>query len=454
MLFRSLQRHAVIWKAWTFLLLPLWVGSVRSDAFWTTGYYPGWTQSYMPPSAIDFSALTHVIHFSVLPQSDGTVNSVELGLTSAASATLISRAHAAGCKVLLCVGGAGTQSGFKQATTPDHLSGFISNLVSLLKSRGYDGIDVDWEPLETVDTLPFQKFIKGLRTALEKSIPHSLLTAAVANEPALVAGVHSQFDQVNVMTYDQAGPWDGWVTWFNAPLYDGGYRFASSGGLINSADGLLNQFLTAGVPAGKLGIGLAFYGNVWSGGAGFSTGGPSLPRQSWTSPPVVTALTYSDIISKYYQPGIYHWDTLAQSAYLSIDNPGGVNDKFISYDDEHGCQAKVSYARNRSLGGVMIWQLAGDYQASQPEEKRHVLLRAVKEASQPPRFSGIRVLSSETELSLDSIPLALYRVEWTSHLISSPWTVLTNLTGTGETLRVKDTSSFSQAERYYRIRIP
>ncbi len=113
MLFRSLQRHAVTWKAWTFLLLPLFVGSVRSAAFWTTGYYPGWTQSDMPPSAIDFSTLTHVIHFSVLPQSDGTVNSVELGLTPAASVTLISRAHAAGCKVLLCVGGAGTQSGFK-----------------------------------------------------------------------------------------------------------------------------------------------------------------------------------------------------------------------------------------------------------------------------------------------------------------------------------------------------
>ena len=30
---------------------------------------------------------------------------------------------------------------------------------------------------------------------------------------------------------------------------------------------------------------------------------------------------------------------------------------FVSYDDEHTCQAKVSYARDLGLGGVMIWEI-------------------------------------------------------------------------------------------------
>jgi len=38
--------------------------------------------------------------------------------------------------------------------------------------------------------------------------------------------------------------------------------------------------------------------------------------------------------------------------YLGIDNTGSTNDHFISYDDEHACQAKVIYARARGIGGV------------------------------------------------------------------------------------------------------
>jgi hypothetical protein len=77
---------------------------------------------------------------------------------------------------------------------------------------------------------------------------------------------------------------------------------------------------------------------------------------------------------------LYHWDTNAQAAYLSIDNANSANDKFISYDDEHTCQAKVSYARNRGLGGVMIWELASAWRPSQPAGKRDPMLQAVKQA--------------------------------------------------------------------------
>jgi hypothetical protein len=37
---------------------------------WCTGYYPGWEQGSVPDSQIDFPALTHIIHFSLLPKAD------------------------------------------------------------------------------------------------------------------------------------------------------------------------------------------------------------------------------------------------------------------------------------------------------------------------------------------------------------------------------------------------
>jgi chitinase len=143
---------------------------------------------------------------------------------------------------------------------------------------------------------------------------------------------------------------------------------------------MVSNFLANGVAASKLGIGISFYGCVWSGGAGTPTGGATLPRQSWTTAPTVTDSAYSSIVSNYYQPQRYSWDTNAQSAYLSIDQPGSANDKFISYDDEAACRAKVAYANRKGLGGLIIWELGGGYRADQPPGQRDILLRSIKQA--------------------------------------------------------------------------
>ncbi len=114
-------------------------------------------------------------------------------------------------------------------------------------------------------------------------------------------------------------------------------------------------------------------------------------------------------MTTYYQTNRYHWDTDAQAAYLSIDNSGSANDKFISYDDEHACQAKISYARNRGLGGVMIWELGSGYRAGQPVGQRDPLLQAVKQALATPQMTAIG-LSGQKDIRLEftSLPLASY----------------------------------------------
>src|ERR1700678_1530103 len=94
----------------TFLSLP-----PARAGLWTTAYYTGYEQSSMPASNVDFSALTHIIHFSVVPNSNGTLNSSDNSITAANSADIVSRAHAAGIKVLLCVGGADSEGDFQPA---------------------------------------------------------------------------------------------------------------------------------------------------------------------------------------------------------------------------------------------------------------------------------------------------------------------------------------------------
>jgi chitinase len=198
----------------------LFCPQLRAD-FWVTAYYPGYRQSAMPASQVDFTAVTHVIHFALLPNTNGTLNSSANTITTANSSDLVTRAHAAGKKVLICVGGAG--SSFAAATTSANLTKFTTNLIAFMTSRGYDGIDVDWEPIANAETNQFTTFVTGLRTRLDAVTPRPLLTAAVATQPALIGSLQAQFDQINIMTYDMSGTWAGWVTWHNAPIYESEY---------------------------------------------------------------------------------------------------------------------------------------------------------------------------------------------------------------------------------------
>jgi hypothetical protein len=100
------------------MLLGAWCISraPASADVWSAGYYPDYEQGSMPASVVDFAALSHVIHFSVWPKADGSLNKTINGITATTSADLVSRAHATGKKVLFSVLGS-TSGGFGAATS-------------------------------------------------------------------------------------------------------------------------------------------------------------------------------------------------------------------------------------------------------------------------------------------------------------------------------------------------
>lgn len=456
---------------WSRLRLAAWLAAAglglvafnaRAD-LWRTGYYPAWEQAGMPASSIDFAALTHVIHFSLAPNADGTVNDTSASLTAANSSDLVTRAHAAGVQVLVCVGGAGTESAFQAATASNTLPVFIQSLTNFVASRNYDGVDIDWEPLPFSDSHQFTNLVAGLRSALNGLGGHKLLTAAVGAYPPygdspaadyqMFASLQGQFDQINIMTYDLSGPYSGWVTWFNSPIYDGGYRFPSSGGLVPSLDAAVGNFLTNGVAPAKLAIAVAFYGYVWTGGTGPYAWSITQPRQTWTTAPTTTSVRYSDIMSGYYRSNAYNWDATAQAAYLSLTNANPTNNAFVSYDDPRTCQAKISYARNHKLGGIMLWELAQDHTPGSPDP----LLEAVKQALATPGSASLQPSGRDISLSFTGAALGAYQVQWTSNLAGGTWNplVTTNVAGSGGPVQVRDPGVITnQTDRFYRVRTP
>jgi chitinase len=455
--FVDLAKRLFVW-----LMVGLSPAMARAD-LWVTGYYPGYESSQMAPSNIDFTTVTHVIHFSLVPGTDGSIDSSANGLTPSASAKLVGLAHAAGRKALVCVGGASTEPDFLGATSSANLGLFVTNIVNFVSANSYDGVDLDWEPFNSSDTSQYTNLVNALRAALDGFATHKLLTVAAPAYPeygdsptaefTMLASVQAEFDQINIMTYDLSGPYSGWVTWFNSPVYDGGYTFPSAPSeLVPSINGAVSNFVNNGVLPGKLGVGLPFYGYIWTGGSGVTQ-----PRQSWpaTNPPTVTTPTYADIVNNNYKSYQYHWDDIAQSAYLSITNAPVSDDMFISYDDTHACQAKVSYARNLHLGGLMIWELSQDYLSSKPAGQRAPLTTALKQALATPNVTAIQLDGTAVKFSFASLPLSLYQVQWSSNLAPASWNMLTNnVAGTGTNVLIADPTPATAPARFYRIQTP
>jgi chitinase len=420
--------------------------AARAD-LWCSGYFPGWEQGGMAASNIDFSAVTHVIHFSVIPNANGTLDTNGNTITPAYTADVVSHAHAANRKALICVGGANTS--FQSAVSNVYLTTFIKNLTNFMAVGNYDGIDVDWEPLADSDQPLYTNFITRLRAALDLFSAHKLLTAPVPPDatPSILAVVQSKFDQINVMTYDMSGPWPGWVTWYNAPIYNKGLTFPSvPGEYVPSIEVTVSNFLGAGVVSIKLGIGIPFYGYVWQGSNGLTQA-----YQSWIVTPTANAYAYNDLMSSNFAAAQYHYDTGAQAPYFSVTNAlHASNDLFISYEDTRSVAAKVSYARNRGLGGFIIWELSQDHQANKPDP----LLQSVKQTLATPGMLAMNRAGTNVSLSFTSAPLGMYQVQWSSNLTSWSALLTTNssLTWTGGVMQATD--SIAKPGRVYRVKTP
>ena len=344
---------------------------------WVTAYYPASNQEGdLTPDKIDYSAITHLIHFSIGPNADGSINLN--AITPAQSQDVVTRGHAAGIKVLVCLGGAGSGPAISAVISDTRRSTLIKNLIGFISVRGYDGIDLDMEPIVPTDEDHFVTFVRELRAQMKAVNPKWLLTIPASGEPGdqpkLCALLKNDFDQINIQTYDLSGKWPGFKTWYNGSLYGEGKTRLTATRPYPSVDEKIGLYVKAGVPKAKIGVGIAFYGYVWSGADG--------PTQSIQGVSLET-VGYNTIMDQYFQPRLYHWDTKAHAPYLSIRAGRDSPKKFISYDDVRLTREKVLYARTHGLGGVMIWQLGGGYRPNQTAGHRDELLQAVKDANGP-----------------------------------------------------------------------
>lgn len=325
------------------------------------GYYPGYQRNDMPPDQIPFDRITHLAVGAALPQADGSLDTtfyISESQGAALASDLSARAHTAGRKSILMVGGAGTHDGFVGAASDAYRATFVANLVSYAQGHGFDGIDLDWEPLPSEDLPAFDVLAKALRAAWPTGIltvPVGIVNANWESVDASWGAIASSFDQINIMSYSMAGAWDGWQSWHHTAI-DG-----ASATTPTSIKTSVDAWLAAGVSASKLGIGAGFYGLCY-------TSPVTGPRQDLGGATAIAndnELAYRKLLDSYYAAASRKWDDAAKAPYLSFSAPTGpLSCTYLSYTDEESLAAEAAYVHARDLGGVIVWTINEGHLAS------------------------------------------------------------------------------------------
>ena len=359
--------------------------NANAKQLWVGAYVPGWNQQRLDPKNDHLlDAITHFLHFAVFVRaSDGSLDLQTNELTPSKMRALVGAAHGAGKQALLVVGGEGAAPGLRIASSPERLPNTLKSILCLVDRYGYDGIDVDWEPLGPQDAELYSSFIESLRKSLDQTALHhrrprlGLTTAIEVNlnnndyMVSLVRTLHKldeKVDRINLMTYAMANSSSLPFVWHNSALYPG--VSPEDGFRTPSADGAIGEFFAAGFQAGKLGIGINLYGYLWQGQ------GPeniSSPGKLWKLPPKVVELTYGKVVKEFLKNNPTRWDQQAEVPYLSIPQ----TNQFLSYENNRGIEAKLRYVQRNGLGGIIIWDIGRD---DQDENAKRELLGVINRA--------------------------------------------------------------------------
>ncbi|MDF2454622.1 MAG: large protein [Cytophagaceae bacterium] len=262
------------------------------------GYMPYWAGD---PNLIQYTKLTHINYAFALPNADGSIKPLS---EVAKLQTIVSRAHAAGVKVLIAIGGY-TDNGemldyrFEQlAGNPTSRARFVSAAMNLVATYNLDGIDMDWEyPDPGQSSNNYDLLMTDLSNQLKPQ--GKLLTAAVTgyyNGGGVSALALSKMDFVNIMAYDEND--------FQHSTFE--YALTT-----------LNYWAGRGVAKSKLNLGVPFYG-----------------RQNGEVP-------YSTLLSRGADPNADVFGSIGYNGLVTM-------------------RRKAQYVKDQGYGGIMIWELSED----------------------------------------------------------------------------------------------
>jgi len=210
----------------------------------------------------------------------------------------------------------------------------ISNMVALAQQTGMTGINLDFEAVDNSDRSLMSSFVSDLADAL-----HAQSRKLIVSVPATdqddpndswtgaynYAAIGQDADIVQVMTYDENGPWgpDGPVAgldWVEASI----------------------AFAATEVSLSKISMGIPAYGYDWN-----LTDGTGEQVDYKAIPGMISSLGASP-----------EWDSSSSSPKFYYQTNG--KEHVVWYENQRSIKLKAQYAVSEGVAGVSIWSLGQD----------------------------------------------------------------------------------------------
>ncbi len=307
-------------------------------------FAPYWTLAQAPTFSL--TGLSTLAYFSIDVNGNGTLDESGPGWNGFQSqdlADLITRAHAAGERVVLTVTDFGQSSLNAVTSSPTAPATLSAALIPLLQAKSLDGVNFDFEGEGNGDQVGLTNLITAVAGSLRAADPHWQITmdtyASSAgdpngfyNIPALAPAVDAFF----VMDYELnlAG-----TASAASPLTSGMF----------STQTTLAQY-TAAAPASKVIIGAPFFGIDW-------------PTNNGTMAAGATGGAADIPDSQAQGNGPEYWDPVTHTAWTSYQVGGQWHESY--YEGENGLFDISQLTSHYGARGVGIWALGMESNGAQ-----------------------------------------------------------------------------------------
>jgi spore germination protein YaaH len=326
------------------------------------GFVPYWLLQDAAET-IDPSLLTIAAFHSVEAAQNGQLVSKKpngdvpggwAALRSDEFSALKQKLQAAGVKVVPVVQRTAWSDGTRDRTikllsTKKSRAALVKNITELVDARGFDGVNLDFEPIPARVADQYVLFVRELRAALDALDPRLHLSVDVVpgleNYDLEALTADDAADLAVIMGYGYATR-DSAVAGSTAPMVGG-----AAGDLTTSVAGALAQ---TGGEGARLLLALPWYGYSWP----TQSAQPGAEVRSGTNVGAPATAEYDDAVRSAVQGG-RNYDSeqgSAWTAYATKDcSSCPATWRQTWYDDPDSFGAKVGFALEHGLAGVGIW---------------------------------------------------------------------------------------------------
>lgn len=319
------------------------------------GFLPYW--NYSKTDRFDWDQLTHLALFGIgfdgsgnlIKTVDGQTHPGWRAISSPATTDLIKKAKQNRIKPILTLVVFETATIEAILTNPKAQEKLIEQTIALIKDKGFEGVNIDFEYAgDRGVTLrqPYVKFVDQLNQAVKKVNPNHHVSLDVFAESTSdssfwdVASLGPVVDHIIIMAYDfhtrgsnTAGP--------VAPLFG-----ASLGYFSSDITTSLSKHFKLNQPE-KLILGVPFYGYDWA-TESTSVRSSTLPESGKTATREKTVEMLKNNISA-------NWDPVSLTPWLSYQDEGQTRQ--VYYEDANSLKLKYDLVNQADMAGIAIWAL-------------------------------------------------------------------------------------------------